>query len=331
MTIPFTKLFASITESTIWSEPDRTRIVWITMLAMCDSHGRVWASVPGLARRAVVPVEDTRIALGSFLAPDEESRTKDHDGRRITAIDGGWQILNYQKYRELRDDDTRREQTAARVRKYRETHRKINTVTQDVTQKIKCNANEEVEGEVEREGEKTKNKHTVSIPPDLAPNGPEIASWMAYKRQKGQSYKSRGLEALWSRIRKIPAPNRAAAIEYSMANNWAGIFEPKGGTVGTKTPKPGEPGFTPGPMDYVILAYRDAMDVPESEKRIWSNTYWEDCKRDAQAILEFFQGDWKRARECVEYYVRDFRGKGLSVTLATVKKHAADYKYGRRG
>jgi hypothetical protein len=49
MSVTFTKLFSSITESTVWDEPDRVRLVWITMLAMADKHGRVWASVPGLA------------------------------------------------------------------------------------------------------------------------------------------------------------------------------------------------------------------------------------------------------------------------------------------
>jgi hypothetical protein len=42
-----------------------------------------------------------RQALSILLAPDPDSRTKDHDGRRIEAIEGGWLILNYLKYREV--------------------------------------------------------------------------------------------------------------------------------------------------------------------------------------------------------------------------------------
>jgi hypothetical protein len=109
VSITFTKLFTSITESTIWREDDATRLMWITMLAMADSRGRVFASVPGLADRARVPVDRARIALGKFLAPDPDSRTPDHEGRRIEAIDGGWRLLNHAKYRELRDEEAIKE------------------------------------------------------------------------------------------------------------------------------------------------------------------------------------------------------------------------------
>lgn len=101
----FTKLFSSITESTVWMEDPSTRLVWITMLAMSDRLGRVWASVPGLAHKARVPVEDCRAALNKFLSDDEESRTKDCGGKRIEVIDGGWRLINHAKYRAIRDEE----------------------------------------------------------------------------------------------------------------------------------------------------------------------------------------------------------------------------------
>jgi hypothetical protein len=123
MSITFTKLFTSITESTIWREDDATRLMWITMLAMADSRGRVFASVPGLADRARVPVDRARIALGKFLAPDPDSRTPDHEGRRIEAIDGGWRLLNHAKYRELRDEEAIKESKRNYINKRRQRER----------------------------------------------------------------------------------------------------------------------------------------------------------------------------------------------------------------
>lgn len=79
------------------------------MLAMADSKGRVWGSIPGLANRARVPVDDARIAIAAFLAPDPDSRTSDHEGRRIEVIDGGWRLLNHSKYREIRDEESAKE------------------------------------------------------------------------------------------------------------------------------------------------------------------------------------------------------------------------------
>lgn len=108
MSITFTKLFSSITESTIWSESSDIRVVWITMLAMADRKGRIWSSIPGLANRSQVTLEQTEIALQKFLLPDTYSRTKDLEGRRIEIIDGGWRLLNHEKYRSLRDDEERK-------------------------------------------------------------------------------------------------------------------------------------------------------------------------------------------------------------------------------
>ena len=105
----FTKLFSSIMESTIWIEPYPTRIVWVAMLAMADRKGRVCASVPGLAKRAGVTRDECEAALVTFLSPDPDSRTKALEGRRIEPIDGGWCLVNYVKYREMRDNEERRE------------------------------------------------------------------------------------------------------------------------------------------------------------------------------------------------------------------------------
>ena len=109
MSVSFTKLFNSITASTIWVEPDRTRIVWITMLAMADHAGRVHASIPGLASIARVPIEDCQIAIDTFLSPDRYSRTTENEGRRIELIDGGFRLLNYAKFREMRDEQSQLE------------------------------------------------------------------------------------------------------------------------------------------------------------------------------------------------------------------------------
>ncbi len=105
----FVKLFSTILDSSIWSEELHVRIVWITMLAMADRNGRVDAAVSGVARRACVTRDQCVDAIERLEAPDFDSRTPDNDGRRVTKIDGGWQILNYAKYRKLGADAAERE------------------------------------------------------------------------------------------------------------------------------------------------------------------------------------------------------------------------------
>ncbi len=116
----YTKLFSSIVTSTIWREDDKTRIVWITMLALKNRHGQVAGSVPGLAAMANVSTEDCRAALVRLSEPDPDSRSKEFDGRRIEAMDGGWQVLNHGKYRDAMSKDERAAYQAAWQKKYRQ-------------------------------------------------------------------------------------------------------------------------------------------------------------------------------------------------------------------
>lgn len=109
MSDTYTKLFSSITESTVWGEPYSTRIVWVTLLAMADAQGHVYGAIPGLARRANVTLAETEMALAAFFAPDPYSRTQAEDGRRIEAIDGGWRLLNHAKYAGIRNEAERAE------------------------------------------------------------------------------------------------------------------------------------------------------------------------------------------------------------------------------
>lgn len=105
----YTKLFNSILASTIWREPNHVRLVWITMLAMKDARGIVEASIPGLADMARVSIDECEGALTTLRAPDPYSRTKDHEGRRIADVDGGFRILNHEKYRERMSAEDRKE------------------------------------------------------------------------------------------------------------------------------------------------------------------------------------------------------------------------------
>lgn len=109
MSETYTKLFTSITASTVWQEPLSTRVTWITMLAMADQNGDVYASVPGLARFANVPREDVERALECFLSPDPDSRSQDNEGRRIEVIKGGWRLLNHAAFHALKSEAERTE------------------------------------------------------------------------------------------------------------------------------------------------------------------------------------------------------------------------------
>lgn len=68
------------------------------MLFLRDENGIVMASVPGLARRTNVTVEECREALKWLSSPDPDSHMKAFDGRRIEEVDCGWKILQCEDY-----------------------------------------------------------------------------------------------------------------------------------------------------------------------------------------------------------------------------------------
>jgi len=125
----YTKLFESILESTVWLESPPVKVVWITLLAMADRDGCVEASVPGLAKRAGVERPYCEQALAKFLSPDPDSRTPDHEGRRLEAIPGGWRLLNYETYRERATKEEATNKATERQRRKRERDKALQGVT----------------------------------------------------------------------------------------------------------------------------------------------------------------------------------------------------------
>lgn len=156
----FTKLFNSILDSTIWQEPLETKVVWITMLAMSDRNGELFASVPGLAKRAGVTIGQCEAAIDCLSSPDTYSRTKAHEGRRIEEIDGGWALLNHAKYRALLSSDERKEYNRRKQAEYREV-KKMSNLSTNVKLSEQCQHIQSTEAEAEAEADTIKNNNRI--------------------------------------------------------------------------------------------------------------------------------------------------------------------------
>ena len=65
---------------------------------------------------------------------------------------------------------------------------------------------------------------------EIYPCKEALEMWLAYKKEKRQTYKPRGLEALKKKLLQLSNGNPEYAkeiVEYSMGNNYAGLFSPK--------------------------------------------------------------------------------------------------------
>lgn len=148
-------------------ENDQTRIVWLTLLAMADQHGEVQASIPGLANVARVSVSACEEAIRVFLNPDPYSRTKTDEGRRIVEMDGGWHILNHEKYRELASDTDRKRKAAERQRRRRARLKEtdchaVTGVGVTGCDKSHQNPQAEAEAEADTEAKTERDRNTLS-------------------------------------------------------------------------------------------------------------------------------------------------------------------------
>jgi len=204
----YTKLFNSIVTSTIWTEDDKTRIVWITMLAMSDQNGEVHASIPGLARVSGVSLVDCEMAINKLSGPDAYSRTPDNEGRRISSIDGGWELLNHRKYRAMASKEDSKKSNAVRQERFRKRNATVTdsnglvtpsnesvTETRDIAEAeadIKSSLTESaspppVEESLKLESETPKAKKPKPEPPD--PRREEFVSiFREYIESKGIEY-----------------------------------------------------------------------------------------------------------------------------------------------
>lgn len=239
----YTKLFNSILASTIWREDDKTRLVWITMLAMAGKDGIVEGSIPGLADFARVSIADCETALKKLMAPDPYSRCQDFEGRRIETVDGGWIILNHRKYRDKMSADERREYLRIKQQEHRERcQRGVNSGFDKSTMSTHPEAEAEAEAEANRGSTpptpppRSKKSLDVQIPESLKTDEFETAwtEWVEFRRQLKKPLTALGAAKQLKKLAELPVSEAVAIIEQSIANGWQGLFPLKPHRLGVK-------------------------------------------------------------------------------------------------
>lgn len=137
----FVKLDCKMLRSSLWVDREG-RSLFVTALLMAELHevreptpqlevrtltetgyivppgwyGLVPSAGPGIVRLDGLEGEIGLATLERLCAPDPESRSRDHDGRRLARIDGGYLVLNYVKHRD-RDHSAKERQQRFRDRK----------------------------------------------------------------------------------------------------------------------------------------------------------------------------------------------------------------------
>lgn len=127
------KIFASMYKGTLYGHWEAI-VTFQQLIVIADADGIVDMTPQAICAHTSIPIEIIEKGLKKLSEPDEFSRTPGEEGRRIVTIDEhrpwGWQIVNYQKYKHLKDSNEVREQNRIRAQRFRD---KRNATSRDVT------------------------------------------------------------------------------------------------------------------------------------------------------------------------------------------------------
>ena len=211
----YCKLHSKIITSSIWSEPDHVRILWITLLAAADGSGHVEGSVGGLAHMARISADQCRDALAVLAGPDEDSGDETTGERIRKVAPGVWEIINHGHYRERQ---TRRQ--AMDAERKRQARAKQDTPDADMSAMSAMSVDSVYVSvsEEEEKASKPKRKPAVLRPDDV----PEQAweDWLEVRRAKKAG---KVTETVMARMRSEAGKAKvtlAAAIEEAASRGW---------------------------------------------------------------------------------------------------------------
>jgi hypothetical protein len=121
----YAKLFSSIYQGTLRGDTHGL-VVFTNLLAHADQHG--WADIhpKAIAEETGLTLAEVEAAIRNLESPDPESRSPEEEGRRLIRLDEhrawGWRIVNYGKYRAIRNEEDRREQNRLAQERWRNRH-----------------------------------------------------------------------------------------------------------------------------------------------------------------------------------------------------------------
>lgn len=166
----YAKLFTSLYQGTLRGCADEI-LVFTNLLAHADATGLVDKHWRSISEETGISVERVKTAIANLEAPDPESRSPEQEGRRIMPLDEhrawGWHIVNYGKYRAIRNEDDRREQNRLAQQRWRDKQKsgdvnEISRVSQDKPkQKQEAEAEEKEEKSSGEQPRKRKVKQST--------------------------------------------------------------------------------------------------------------------------------------------------------------------------
>ena len=163
----YAKIFIQILDSSI-AENHIVRHIFQDLLIVADPTGVVDMTLEALQRRLNVPIDMLTSAMSALSAPDPNSRSKVDEGRRIVLLDPtrswGWQIVNFDTYHKMKDENGRREQNRINQQQHRERRRLAAPAAKGLSAHVSTGQHESSHTDANVDVDKEK----ILLPPDGA-------------------------------------------------------------------------------------------------------------------------------------------------------------------
>lgn len=102
-------IWCGIVDSSLWDEPDHVVKIFLTMLALKGPDHIVRKSAYQLKHHSRKTEAEVLDALRILSEPDtRRMEQQEFDGRRIEMVEGGWLVLNGEKYRSMVQKEMKR-------------------------------------------------------------------------------------------------------------------------------------------------------------------------------------------------------------------------------
>lgn len=164
----YAKLFSRIAQSSLMEEDIETRYCFMMLLAIADSGGDVIGTDVALARTVNLPLDTFKRCIVALMAPDPDSNSQVHEGRRIMPSESGrgYLLVNYATYRSIKTAEEKK----AYMREYMQRRRKL-LKDKDVTAVNVCKTALSDVTHAEGEGEADREEEEEAFQPEIPTTG----------------------------------------------------------------------------------------------------------------------------------------------------------------
>jgi hypothetical protein len=212
----FAKVFGQIFDSSL-AEDYNCRRMFMDLLVLADWDGIVDMTPEAISRRTNVPLPEVQRYIELLSRPDPLSRCPDCEGRRLVLIDShrnwGWRIVNFLHYRNLKNEEARKEYFRNAQRKHRARLRDVKDMSKTPFDKV------------------GQPLTSVSVSYSVLKEGVRgrFLEWMKFRRGMGK--KPSNWDTLFSKqanwLLQFSEKDQMEILDQSMRNGWQGLFEPK--------------------------------------------------------------------------------------------------------